>query len=244
MTAGSNPLSAAALVDAWERGASASPGRRGLLLLALAEPGTPPGELPGWSVGRRDAALLALHERAFGARLEGLATCAACGAALELELAVADIAVAAGAPPEPLTLATSDFEVAFRPPRAGDVAELPDGGDAVRRLLEACVIKAHVDGAEVVPAELPEDVVDALGAAMVQADPQADVELAVACPECAAQHMVPFDIVSFLWLQVEARALRALRDVATLASAFGWSEREVLALSPWRRAHYVELATA
>ena len=57
----------AALLQAWERGHDASPGERGLILLRTAYPEVP--AVADWPVGQRDAALLDLFERLYGARL-------------------------------------------------------------------------------------------------------------------------------------------------------------------------------
>jgi hypothetical protein len=76
---------------------------------------------------------------------------------------------------------------------------------------------------------------------MAEADPGAWIELALGCPGCGEEWSAPFDIVSFLWAEVEARARELLEEVHALASAYGWGEGEVLALSPERREAYLEL---
>jgi hypothetical protein len=76
---------------------------------------------------------------------------------------------------------------------------------------------------------------------MSDADPQADVELALACPSCGHQWPAAFDIASFLWKELHAWALRTLREVHTLARSYGWREDDVLALSGTRRQLYLEL---
>ena len=43
---------------------------------------------------------------------------------------------------------------------------------------------------------------------------------------------------------MEGRAKRLLMDVHLLARAYGWSEAEVLALSPARRRFYLEMVEA
>jgi hypothetical protein len=78
---------------------------------------------------------------------------------------------------------------------------------------------------------------------MADVDPMAHVEMRLTCPECRAEWMVPFDIASYLWAEVSDRAMRLLRDVNTLARAFGWSEADILALAPRRRQLYLELVT-
>ena len=70
---------------------------------------------------------------------------------------------------------------------------------------------------------------------MSGADPMADIHLALNCPSCEHKWEAPFDIVAFLWREISAAARRLLREVHTLASAYGWTETEILALSPARR---------
>ena len=88
---------------------------------------------------------------------------------------------------------------------------------------------------------MPEGVLEAMTDAMAAADPQAAVDMALTCPECAHQWRARFDIASFLWREVDAWARQTLVEVARLASAFGWSEGDILALTPWRRRRYLEL---
>jgi hypothetical protein len=47
-------------------------------------------------------------------------------------------------------------------------------------------------------------------------------------------------MAAFLWAEIEARARRLLREVHILATAYGWTEAEVLSLGENRRARYVE----
>jgi citrate lyase gamma subunit len=91
-------------------------------------------------------------------------------------------------------------------------------------------------------AELPAEAIDAAVARMAEADPQADVQLDLTCPACGHRWLALFDIVPFLWSEINAWAQRTLQDVHRLASAYGWREADVLALTPWRRQVYLEMA--
>jgi hypothetical protein len=239
-------LTAADLLDVWDAGRAASPGERGLLMLEMAEPGLPAEALGEWSAGRRDASLLSLRQRVFGPALTAVADCPACGEALELEMAVADLVVGDREPvPAPLTLSEGGYRVMFRLPSAADLADLgaADPGTAGESwLLERCIVEARGAEADCSPAELPAEVLLRVAEAMERADPQAEIELSLACAECGEDFRLGFDVVAFLWREIEAQAVRLVRQVATLAAAFGWSERDILAMSPGRRAWYVELA--
>lgn len=245
------PLDAATLLDAWELGDRASPGERGLLLLRLARPDAPSDAVSRSSVGLRDAELLALRQRAFGPRIRTVAWCPACGEALDVDFATTDIVAEApaGGAEAPLTLARDGWHVTFRLPSAGDLAQL---GEAVgsgeidaspdRWLLRRCVVDVTAGGTARGVDQLSGALVEAIAEAMAGADPQAEIELAMSCPACGEGWSSPFDIVAFLWREIEARAHELLRVVGTLAAAFGWSEREILAMSERRRRGYLELA--
>jgi hypothetical protein len=241
-------VTVAELLDAWERGGAASPGEQALLLLTVAHPQLPAESLAGWTIGRRDMALLALRERMFGPRLAAAAACLRCGEALETEFAPADIVVGQELEPPPtLSLEEGGYKVIYRLPTTGDMAALAReaaASEAERWLLSRCVLDARRPEAPCSVADLPDKVLEAVADGMAKADPQAEVELAFTCPACGHRWTALFDIVSFLWRELDAWAGRTLREVAALASAFGWSERDVLALTPWRRRHYLELAGA
>lgn len=240
------PLSAQELLDAWERGQTEPPVRRTLALLDAACPDSTLDELARESVGRRDGRLMTLREWTFGPRLVSLADCPACGARLETAFDLSEIrAEETGAgPAEPLSLAVSGCELTFRLPNSLDVASLPSGEDleaARRRLLGRCLLGARgPDGEEVPFDRLPEAALQAVVERMAAADPQGDVEIALACPACGKAWAMAFDIASFFWTEVDAWARVLLDEVHALAAAYCWPEADILALSPWRRRSYLE----
>jgi hypothetical protein len=103
------------------------------------------------------------------------------------------------------------------------------------------VLSAQRDGADIAVAALPGEVVAAVAARMAEADPQAEVQLALTCPVCAYRWQATFDILSFFWQEINDWAQRILREVHTLATAYGWREADILALSPRRRQFYLEM---
>lgn len=241
------PLAAQELLDAWERGLGEPPVQRALTLLAAACPECVPDALARESVGRRDGRLLTLREWTFGSRLVSLAACPACGEALETSFDVGDIRAEDG-PEESLSLRVSSLELTFRLPNSLDVAALASGaagedlGGARRRLLGRCLLAARgAEGNEVSLERLPETALQAVADRMAEADPQGDVELALSCPACGHGWPAAFDIASFFWTEVDAWARVLLHEIHALASAYGWREADILALSPWRRRSYLEL---
>jgi hypothetical protein len=120
-------------------------------------------------------------------------------------------------------------------------AAADDTAAARRVLLERCLLSARAGAEERSLGQLPPEFVAAMVDEMERADPQADVRLNLRCPRCGRGWQPQFDITSFFWEELNAWAYRVLREVHTLASAYGWREADVLALSPWRRQVYLEL---
>jgi hypothetical protein len=231
------------LLSLWERGAGERRSRRALALLAGAWPGADVEELAAIAVGRRDASLLALREQLFGGAFTGVTACPACAEEIELTFDAAEVRRDA-AEATSFRLDVDGLEIEARLPDTRDLARIEAMSDlAAARdvLLEACVVRAARDGVAVGAAELPPHVVAAVSARMAELDPQADVALDVTCPNCAHVWREPFDIATFLWTELSAAARRLLLEVHQLASAYGWSESEVLRLSPARRNAYIEM---
>jgi hypothetical protein len=237
---------ASEVLFAWEQGSGSDPAERALRLLALALPEEPAESLAALPVGERDGRLLELREILFGARLTAVAACPACGERVELAIDGPQLRsrLRPGRAPRPVTV--DGYRVWFRLPTTADLAAAaraaePEAARAV--LLGRCVERAEREGVMVAPAELPEAAVTALAERMERADPLADARLSARCPACGHRWEVPFDIVSFLWAEIEGWAHRTLYDVHALASAFGWREADILAMAPRRRAFYLELVS-
>ena len=80
------PLSAAELIDVWERGMTRSSWQQALLLLSVACPEMTPDALAQASIGHRDTLLLQLRAWTFGPHLDSVVDCPACSERLEFSL--------------------------------------------------------------------------------------------------------------------------------------------------------------
>jgi hypothetical protein len=202
-------------------------------------------------LGARDAALLSLYATRFGPLLEGVATCPRCGQDVDVAVPVRDVLVGAG--PGAGRLEVDGYLVRFHAPTAGELAEIaagapasPPGADssaAADTLLARCVEECTHASSPVNPVDLPAGVRDALEAAMAEADPGAELMLAMDCPDCACHWTQLLDPVPFLWREVRAAAVRIAEQVHAIASAYGWSEQDILAMTPRRRRLYLELVS-
>ena len=233
------------LLQAWEDGRGRSVTERALRLLAAALPGAEFDHLARLPIGRRDALLLELRRSLFGGRLSGRERCPTCGAEAEIE---ADIDAMLRDAPEAGELGgdvqVGDVRVRFRLPDSTDVlavADCADTSSAAGMILKRCVL--DVDGARAGADEaLPGAIADAVARSALALDPLAEIRLRSECPACGAGSAATLDIAAYLVDEVDAHAGRILAEVAALGRAYGWGEREVLAMSRWRRRRYLELA--
>ena len=237
------PLSSPELLDAWERGLNEPPARRSLAVLAAASVEESIDAVAAMSVGERDRRLLALRERVFGPQLLSVSSCPECRERLEWSVDVATLRGGTGSePPGDLSLDSAGYSVHFRLPNTLDLAAAADAADVVtarRVLLERCLLDASHEGQPIAGADVPVGVGEAIAAHMADSDHGADTDVELTCPACRHQWAVLFDIESFFWSELSAWAQRVLKDVHTLARAYGWREADILQMGQWRRQFYV-----
>ena len=245
-------LLASDIVYAWEAGQLKHPVDRALLLLALALPACSPALLGSLTIGQRNRQLLLLRQKTLGATAQCFVQCPHCGEKLEFTLDLsAMLPTAMEAPLEPgelsehiHTLSVDTFTLSFRVPTSIDLASIihsVDAQEGSHLLIERCVAQATQDDQPIIVASLPENVLQALAEAVIEHDPLAEIECALICPACQQHWTTLFDIVSFFWTELDALAKRLLRDVHTIASAYGWRESDILALSAARRQYYLRV---
>lgn len=236
MTARQVGLRAPAALDVWEAGLAMTPAARALLLLGAAGH----RDAGDWAVGERDRALIRDCVPA-GRSLDAVTECPDCGAQLDIELDPAALATPTTGESQ-VSVEYDGYRIVARLPTGADLAQLPGSmsDDELRRaLLDRCVLSADLAGVVMATATLPEAVVQAVESALEAADPGADIRLALSCAECGAEWSETLDPVRFAWTSAEVAARRLAVDVHVLAQAYGWSEAEILGLSPFRRRLYL-----
>jgi hypothetical protein len=227
------------LLAVWERALSQPPVQRALTLLSAEGPGDDPARL---SVGTRNVRLLRLREQIFGSQLHGLTTCPECAQELELHFATTDLL--SDAIPAKVSGRCGEYHLRLRPPSGEDLVALAgesDAGRGRRALFRRCLLEARRGERLVGAEEMPDDLIVWAAARLAEADPNADMRLALNCPQCGYGWRAAFDVAAFFWKELHAWARGLLRDIHTLARAYGWREADVLALSPARRQAYLDL---
>jgi hypothetical protein len=232
-----------ALLQLWEAALPLPSARRTQL---LAQAGGAQGSP---TLGMANRALLQLHERLCGTALPLHVACPRCAAELEFTLDAAALAATApalpGAAEHAFTL--GELQLRIRLPNAEDLLALEAAASAeaaAQALFERCVLRAEAGGRELPAAQLDTTVRAAVAAAIDDIEPLASLVFDLSCAECGHAFQAPLDLAAVTYAELCHRAEQVLADVAALAHAYGWREADVLALSPVRRAAYLQLCGA
>jgi hypothetical protein len=190
------------------------------------------------TVGQGNVELLGLYVALAGPMLAGVADCPSCGAELDVEL---DARLLTAADTDPgvgeVVVDVDGRRAVVAVPSFDHLADGPADGDALMRCLVA-------DAGSAPPAAWSDADRDTVEEALAEADPMAEISVALACPDCGRAWTETLDPAAFVWAEVDAEVRRMATDVLELTRAYGWSEAEITGMSPWRRRLYLEAAGA
>ncbi len=231
----------------WENALDRPPIEKGLLMLTFSHPESDPAQLASLSIGDRDARLLQMRENMFGSRLSNTADCPQCSQKVEWEMQIATLKVQPLAESGESRILELPFEnqvLRLRLPNSADLMQITRYHDLetqIGSLINNCLVHSGLPGEQLEPSA---ELARAFSQLISENDPQADVSINLQCPECAYEWSAVFDIVQYLWLEIQERALRLLQDIYVLASKFGWSEQDILSMSRRRRRFYLNMIQA
>lgn len=218
-------------------------------MLSPALPDLTREEMSRLSLGQLNAHLLDARERLLGPDMNCYAECPLCNERLEFAVAVS--AIRGGGSVEPKAqeqeLSIEGYDLRFRLLNSLDlkaVSEAADKQTMRRRLAARCVLEARREGEQVTGDQLPESIITGLAARLSECDPEAEVLLDLECPSCKGRWQTALDVAGFFWTELSAQVRRLLSEAHTIASAYGWREADILAMSARRRHFYLELISA
>ncbi len=194
----------------------------------------------------REGLLLRLRLANFGGEMRGHSRCKSCGSDNEISLACEDLLTAF---PEADALPAKDGVVAALPSGVearmqglssidlAEAARLP--AEAAALLLQERSMKSLAKDGE--PRSWQElDAADQAALSQALENLSGGLRLEVICPACSGKENREIDLGMWLAQEVSRAAQGLIGEVDTLARAYGWSENDILNLSPARRRLYLE----
>lgn len=202
-------------------------------------------DLGGAAPTRNDVAALCVADRQFlmhrVAEAVGLAApwitapCVACGERFDFTVCFRDLPVQVAGEGFPFAVVeTHAGRLRLRTPTGADQEVLVSEDDP-RAARRAIVARCVVDGEGQPPAVLSDDDIAQAEAALEAISPAVVTRVRAVCPTCGQDQPVELDP----YVALSARPERTLEDVHALASAYHWSEREILSLPRARRLFYL-----
>jgi hypothetical protein len=190
-------------------------------------------ELGRLDVSQADRLLAVAYDELYGDRAECRMRCAACNVGYEFVLALSALIAAQDAErPEPPgadgTWGLPDGR-RVRAPLLADLAAATSPEELIPRLIVAG--DAHPD---------PEAVVSFLESAA----PILSLDLDANCPHCGAAEVVRFDLARYLAARIVGERPFLVREAHLIASRYGWSHNEIMALTRADRRAYAGLIEA
>jgi hypothetical protein len=240
------PLFASDILRVWEHCQAEHRLDIALTLLRAAFPDMTREKLAELSIGQRDKYLLKLRELTFGSRLNCFAECPECQELLEFVIRTTDILLLSDSSEKKCEFEIDEVFVRYRMPNSLDLAAVAGCDDvdtACDMLTKRCTVQVFRDGAPINWSELPALAKAKLAEHMAKQEPEAEVMLDLHCPVCGHEWQIVFDILSYFWSELNARAIRLLYDVHALALAYGWTESDILSMSDTRRQFYLGMVT-
>lgn len=191
------------------------------------------------AVGERTAALLrlvALTEQRDAISLCARCSSRACAEPFEFELPLQSLP-GGGTDPGPLLIQLDDGRaLTMRRPTGEDLRRWRDAqpgsrAEALRLMLDSLLLNGQAG---------PEDEAT-MSASIAAMDPLVDFTVSCQCPACGARNEVAIDLETLALSSLANRQRALLQEVHHLASHYGWTESEVLAVPAARRARYLAL---
>jgi len=238
------------LLTAWDQCLHESDLGRPLTLLAIASPERTRENLASLSLAELNLELWRLRQITFGEQLRATLPCPSCSAQVEFTLALPEVVK----PLEGLLLSAGGVEkqwegwrIAVKPVASNDVEialRATNTGRAKQILLERCISLTTSSGTFARWDEAPLEVREFAMVLIEEVHDAAEFTCVTICPQCGAEEVNDLDIGRLLWFEVRSAAKHLLREVHELASAYGWGESVILAMSAQRRQVYLSMVRA
>lgn len=211
---------------------------RGVALASLALKENDTANLMEWSIEKRDTALFHIRKALFGTKFNNITHCPNCAQTMEWELSLPDleIPILDGMPDNlKISIDTTDYNLFVRLPNSNDLLANDE-----MRIIENCILNPDDFPDQNIDKKLPE-LVQPINDQYDKNCHASNITYKLKCIDCSHEWQGVFDILTYLWKEIDQWAKSFLNQIYLLARTFGWSETEIINMSENRRNHYLNL---
>lgn len=227
------------ILDVWDHCVGKNQTIKGASLASLAFHDAHTSNIENWSIEKRDVALFHVRKSLFGNHFNNITNCPHCNQRVEWELDFQQLGIPSleSVPDNvEIPINTPDYHLRVRLPLSNDLF-----GKDEFEIIKNCILNFKEYQGEAIDKTIPKIIINQINYEFDKVCKASNITYLLSCAECSHEWQVFFDIVSYLWQEIDQWAKTFLDQIYMLAKAFGWSERDIINMSENRRHHYLNL---
>ena len=195
------------IVRIWELAQQQHPVDQAITILYKAFSDKTWDELVRFPIGDRNNFLLDIREATFGKELSGMAKCTECDEQMEFIADVDELRFGSDTKKQQDVYEAifGHYKIRLRLINSLDLAAAagcPDANSGGKLLAQRVVLKLIHNNTEISADKLPDESLSVISEKLAKADPEANMNIDMKCPECSKELSMPFDIVIFFWKEI------------------------------------------
>jgi hypothetical protein len=234
-------MTASSILNVWDQCVGKNQPYKGVALASLASAERDRGNIVNWSIEKRDVALFHVRKTLFGNQFQNLSHCPECAQTVEWDFSFHQMGIPR------LNEIPDNVEIPITIGENNVLLRLPNSEDLFRndakQIIQNCILHPPVNGAQEVDKQMPDEILNEINNEFNKICRASNISYSLSCVECKHEWQVSFDIVSYLWKEIDHWAKRFMDQIAVLAKNFGWSESDIINMPENRRNHYLNLVT-
>ncbi|TXE07844.1 hypothetical protein ES711_10455 [Gelidibacter salicanalis] len=232
-------MTANSILNVWDHCVGKNQTFKGVALASLALNATDHSNIVDWSIEKRDIALFHVRKKLFGNQFDNISHCPKCNQMVEWDFNFEQVGIPSlyDIPDNiEILIDSHDDILMIRLPNSDDLFT----NDA-SQIIRNCMINLKDLQSQTFHQNIPDDIINQINDKFDTICQASNITYHLNCVECSHEWQVNFDIVAYLWKEIDHWAKSLLDEIYVLAKTFGWSESDIINMSENRRNHYLNL---
>lgn len=227
------------ILNIWDSCVDKNQAFKGVALASLALNEKNHSNISDWSIEKRDVALFHVRKTLFGNKFSNIAHCPQCNQTVEWDLYLQQMGI-----PNLIDI-PDNLEIPIKIADYNLMVRLPNSNDLFSnnkdKIIENCILNFKEYNEQLIDQKIPDILVNQISSKYDEICKASNITYHLNCVECEHKWQVIFDIVAYLWKEIDQWAKSFLGQIYMLAKTFGWSETDIINMSDNRRNYYLNL---
>lgn len=227
------------ILNVWDYCVGKNQTFKGVALASLVFNEADHSDVLNWSIEKRDVALFHVRKKFFGNQFNNISHCPKCAETVEWDFYFHQMEIPSlkGTPDNvEISVDVTDYNLMVRLPNSDDLFVNNE-----IQIIQNCILNLNEYKALSRNQKIPDVLINQINDRFNESCQASNITYNLNCVACKHEWQVVFDIVSYLWKEIDQWAKGFLDQIGLLAKTFGWSESEIINMSENRRNHYLNL---